>query len=387
MRDFLLEAAPAARGRHKHDFPGATTGWLVQAPRTEQGKATASGGEFVARDTVQTSSSGKARCRSSAAFVTCISSVPDATPRDLGYWAMAPIALTQSALALELAGLVQHRPQEQTRQVLSGVKVAAEKVLLPGLVRLFRSLPRLSKASRHPAKHQILREGCLTPGQHGSRATDTGQHVSHATATYLILHPGFLETMLQTSLEHLMELEVLSATSLAISCHLFAHDACFDLFVPVPVSRMRQGRTAGAADERMTLSPRDRRRRLLRQGCDSLCSFHLLSGLSRSSTGLDDVLRQWPPLSKTNPRSTGTGDFGCRGGTSSRLTEPVMASLSQLFSRFTLLPFPMVEFRLRTNYEHVHDDGEILESGISSFRPIELDTPRFEKQDWKKKGP
>lgn len=47
-------------------------------------------------------------------------------------------------------------------------------------------------------------------------------------------------------------------------------DACFDSFVPAPVSRMWQGRTAAAADERMTLPPRDRRRRLLRQGCDSV---------------------------------------------------------------------------------------------------------------------
>ena len=53
--------------------------------------------------------------------------------------------------------------------------------------------------------------------------------------------------------------------ALAISCHLFAQrywgnrvlmlDACFNLFVPAPVSRMWQGCTAGAADERMTLSP------------------------------------------------------------------------------------------------------------------------------------
>ncbi|KAH0498649.1 hypothetical protein TgHK011_005891 [Trichoderma gracile] len=65
------------------------------------------------------------------------------------------------------------------------------------------------------------------------------------------------------SLDHRMGFEAPSATSLAISCHLFAH-AIGD------IGRMWQGRTASAADERMTLSPWDRRRRLLRQGCDSL---------------------------------------------------------------------------------------------------------------------
>ncbi|KAL6879589.1 hypothetical protein HDV57DRAFT_112891 [Trichoderma longibrachiatum] len=42
MRGFLLEATQSARGRHKHDVSGPTTTGFVQAPRTEQRKATAS---------------------------------------------------------------------------------------------------------------------------------------------------------------------------------------------------------------------------------------------------------------------------------------------------------------------------------------------------------
>ncbi|KAH0498650.1 hypothetical protein TgHK011_005891 [Trichoderma gracile] len=59
----------------------------------------------------------------------------------------------------------------------------------------------------------------------------------------------------------------------------------------------------------------------------------------------------WAKLTPGPPALT---TFGYCGGISSRLTEPVMASLR--FSRFTLLPFPMVEFQLRTNYDRVHDE-------------------------------